>query len=685
MTAGSTGEYTPLEALNPNAEDHGDEAGEEQSHGKRTKVWQRVDATSFLAILLGFPVLLLAVTLLALFWHESVEAINRAEPNIYWARVVHAGWATRLVTVCTASIRAVMAFQAGLVTALVAGIALETTGAPLLHAPLYSMLRAVKAAPSNFWTATDFRPHLPRLLYVLVLIEVLVTAASQFLSTIFLSDFVDGTFTQRSNSTNVNILNATYGAADAWWSMPPAASWTFAELPGSFEDQPNFQDTGHTFRAFLPFEEEMQRTRLHRSVVQCRSWIIEYYVHLSGQIPTENLRYPLSIDQVSQPYINFTCILPVPAYWDNNTVGETSLCVPHTLSNWTVLNEDPLIQPAGFVEASNIFMVLDVLSTSAIIDTLGHTPAVQTIRTDGPWTIVSNGSAYIETLRISACLSNLAMQTLTVGMNSTTDNFEPTTAWDHVTQSYNTELSRLQLGVLSSENMSPVNKRGTLTLDPRSEWETFNPPADTLGIDPTTFFLVVIVSLPTLFISNLNFSYDPSVILSRRTTGFILGNSHPTHVDLFQDTLITTASPALAVQALLTRIYQMAYYKKLAQLNSPVAAVTAFSSTATIPAQWTGFVLGLMLIVIHSTIVVVVIGWFVRLTEISFIGSYWQTVAHVVSEETRPILEEAGRTDDRAVRVWAKREAVVESLRCRWILRRSFSGRVTLGPVNDGR
>ncbi|KAJ5824855.1 hypothetical protein N7447_007195 [Penicillium robsamsonii] len=179
-----TGEYIPLEALNTNGEDNDDEAEEEQPHRQRRNIWHRIDTTSILTIFLGFPFLLFAVTLLALFWHESMKAIDGAEP----------GWAAQLVTICTASIQTVVAFQAGLATAMVMAIASETTGAPLLHVPFYSILRAVKVAPSNFWTATNFQPQLSYFIYVMVLTEVLVTAASKFLSTIVLADFGNGTF-----------------------------------------------------------------------------------------------------------------------------------------------------------------------------------------------------------------------------------------------------------------------------------------------------------------------------------------------------------------------------------------------------------------------------------------------------------------------------------------------------------
>ncbi|KAJ5977006.1 hypothetical protein N7501_000348 [Penicillium viridicatum] len=695
-------EYISLETRNTNA--HNDDAEEEHPHHK-SNVWHRIDTASVLTVTIGFPILLLAVILLALFWYESMKAIDGAEPGTYWLRIVNAGWAAQLVTVCTASIQTVVAFQAGLATAMIAGIVLETTGTPILQGPFYSMLRAVKVAPSNLWTATNFQPHLSYFIYALVLTEVLVTAASQFLSTIFLSDFGNGTFSQSNNATNVSILHSTNNA-DISWSTPSAASWTFAELSESFEDRSGFHDTGHTFRAFLPFKEEAQRTKLRRlrgpvpvidHRVVCASPPLTNLsldatspnsLHLSGQIPTEDLTHPLLLHSYPGPYINFTCRLPNTILSNNNTVGETSLCVPGANLNWTVINEDTLIQPYSFPETSALFMVLDVTSTAAITIISAATRrirALQTIRTDGPWTMLSNGSAHIEALRVSACLTNLAVKTLTVGMNSTSDNFEPKTAWDFHTERYNTESSRLQLGVSSPANTSSTNHRGILRLEPRSQWETFDIPADTPGpeVDRTVFFTAILDSSPTWIASSVNYTFNAGVILSRKFPRFILGNAHPTHVDLFQDTLITTASPALALQALLARLCQMAYYEQLVKLATPVTAVTAFSLTTTIPVRWTGFILGMAFILVHSVIMVVIAVLFVRSTAISLIGSYWQTVAQVVSKETVPILEEADRMDDGAVEEWVKREKAVESPEDRWVLQGNADGRVTLGLVEN--
>ncbi|KAM3526971.1 hypothetical protein MY4038_006587 [Beauveria bassiana] len=98
---------------------------------------------------------------------SPAAAINTAtepEPARYWMRIVQAGWAARLVTVCTTVMLTVVALQGGLGTAMVAAILLETTttgrgGVSLFLGPFYSLLRASKASPVTLWTATGFRPR----------------------------------------------------------------------------------------------------------------------------------------------------------------------------------------------------------------------------------------------------------------------------------------------------------------------------------------------------------------------------------------------------------------------------------------------------------------------------------------------------------------------------------------------
>lgn len=698
-TRGDTRFHPTRKAPKPPSTKNDEESLIKKPEYKQRSLYQKVDTTGVLTIFLGPPILLLAVTFLVLFWWESQKAIDGDNPQAYWFRIVNADWATRLVTICTTTIRAVMVFQAGLATAMVAAVVLETKGIPLLQGPLYSVLRAVKVAPSNLFTATDFRPHLPPLIYTLVVAEVLVTAASQFLSTIYLTDFADSTFTQNNNSTNVSLIDTTFSSASGWWSMPAAASWTFGELSEPFKEEANYHDTGHTFRAFLPFDDEMQRTKLRRYQgplpimdhrVVCASPPLtnmtldvrdQDYISLSGDVSTGNLSYPLLIETDTPLRINFTCRLPIPFVLDNHTIGESSLCLARSQVNLTTLNEDPLVQPHGYPIASMMFLIIDVVDTGSVIRAGSSVVAARAVRHEGPWTVVTHGTDK-RTLRVSACLTNMAVQTITVGLSSSADSVEPRISWDKLTQSYNTSAPRHQLG--ASRRRENATERGVLTLEPRSQWGAVLRLKDlyTDEYDLPAFFMALLAALPTFMLAESGLNFSPGVLLSRLNPGFYSGNAHYDHVNMFQDTLNTTASPALAFQVLLTRIYQMAYYEELEKFKGTAVVSTAYSLTSSIPSQWTGLMIGTGLIAVHIVIVTVIAVQFLKHADNSIIGSYWQTISQIVSNETHPIFEQADRMNDEEVKRWAKRQ--FRNLKVRRSLRHQHNGRITLGiPPNN--
>jgi hypothetical protein len=69
-------------------------------------------------------------------------------------------------------------------------------------------------------------------------------------------------------------------------------------------------------------------------------------------------------------------------------------------------------------------MVLDIVSFQTMIDAVLTKQAVQFVRIDNPWAMVSNGSD-TEALRITACFANLGAQTFIAGMCSSWDSSEP--------------------------------------------------------------------------------------------------------------------------------------------------------------------------------------------------------------------------------------------------------------------
>lgn len=90
-------------------------------------------------------------------------------------------------------------------------------------------------------------------------------------------------------------------------------------------------------------------------------------------------------------------------------------------------------------------MVLDIVPFQAMQDAVSTKQAVQTVRNDGPWTMVLNGSD-TEALRITACCANIGAQTFIAHMSSSWDSSESLLTWDQQGQSYNTSMARRQVG-----------------------------------------------------------------------------------------------------------------------------------------------------------------------------------------------------------------------------------------------
>ncbi|PIG86689.1 phospholipase A2 protein family [Aspergillus arachidicola] len=462
---------------------------------------------------------------------------------------------------------------------------------------------------------------------MLVIIEVLVTVASQFLSTILISDFMDSSFINSNNLTEVGIFRPLGFTEAAWWRVPPASSWTFGELAESFSQGPNFHDTGHTYRAFIPFQDEAQRTSLRsfqgpaavmdqRVVCVSPSFVdlrlnSTFPPRLFGQMTLGNESYPILQNMETQGPINFTCALPFPS--KNTTYGMSSLCYPLLALTSNIQLEDPLvnINPddriplySGYNNplASPMLIVLDILDGVAMmarnLENITTPYRVTTLHKDGPWSIIMNGSN-TAALRVSSCFTNLAAKTFTVDMASSWQNWEPRLSWDRKSNSFDTESVRRQLG--ASLTPDSLNHRGVLALNPRSEWEDFDMRINAIENDFNEFdtyfhFTTTFLNLlptPQQALTPPDFPRANQGILLSEANTADTSTADRSYTDIFKDVLHDTNSPALALQALITRGTQAAYYENLMREDPIASALTAFSSTALIPARWDGFVAGL--------------------------------------------------------------------------------------------
>lgn len=595
---------------------------------KQRSLWARLGTVGILILGFGSLVLVLSVLPLAWLWAESLAAARGQRPSSVWLSVVKADWTTRIVTICTAFLRAVVTTQASVATTMFAAIILERVGAALADTPFYSIARAVNGSPGSLlWT-----PSMPlrgtglsRVTFALIVLEVSVTTAVQVLSTLLVVDFGNVAFTDTTNVPNIRILNDSLeGPFDTWWSIPPAAVWTFAEHSEPFVSGHKYHDTGHTYRAFLPYTEAAQRTSLRyfrgpAPITDQRVVCVQpalrglrldarnqYCPRLSGQIAMMNGTYPMLQRTETQPYVQFTCALPGLVTRSTQEHGLTSLCWPRGV-DWKVLVEDPLVIPGpvelegtlapGFPEGSTMFMLLDLVSTAAVGYHMVQDVRTITTNDSSPWMMVGNGTD-VPVLRVTACMANLGVDTFTAAITSEWAGSEPSMSWNRLEQRYDTGTTRIQLGAVLPQR--PLNHRGVLTLPPREEWEReslFSDEKATSFVSrsrPGIFTVALAISLQSPQISyetmlHYNQTANDGVILSSRDQVIQQSNAHDAHTVLFQDTLNQTQSPAIALQALLTRICQMIYYARLLRLDESEPAEMTFSREAVLRRIGWGF------------------------------------------------------------------------------------------------
>ena len=103
--------------------------------------------------------------------------------------------------------------------------------------------------------------------------------------------------------------------------------------------------------------------------------------------------------------------------------------------------------------------------------------------------------------------------------------------------------------------------RGILSLSARSAWRSEHYPNSLLGLQDF-FSRSLTGGVPDPMRVEDNKGVARSILLSVYSQSYL--HAHATHVAVFQDTLRDTESPALAPQAALARIHQMAYYNYLA-------------------------------------------------------------------------------------------------------------------------
>ena len=664
------------------------------------KSWRRLELLHHAILILGSVAIFAIFAFLAVLWEQSLAAVRGSggSSSLFLQRILASGWAPRVVTISTAILRAVIAAQAGIFTSMAAALVIERVGVAVPDAPFYSVVRALQSPPHSLlsymvggskgaWRKS--RPAFQVVTYALIMIEIAATIASQFLSTIMISDFAEATAVFQGLADPSTAVGSPYGGSivmsDNYWTIPAAANWRFAEADSEGEedapfvdDEKRVDDTGRTLRAFLPFEDERQRDSLRDYEgptdvfdfrVVCVRPALSELVYLTkfeqevlvGKVSVD-APYPM-LENTPSDNNHFACPLPSTFYGiSSNASGLTSIC--YTPGPFIKLDALPIFPGGVFSEQ---YMLLDATYNNDKYRTRNRTTG-QVARTEGPWAFIADSEG-AEMMRVTSCFVNQDFKTASVKMSSVQDGPEPRTSWNREQKTYDTTGSRRQLGVIDpNAASSPPQDRGLLVLNNPSDWgridvKQLSDPDYDLVNSPTYYSNMMLKSMHWQISSpeqeQLFNTTDNCVFLSNTTANRDNVIAHGAHFALFQETLRETSSPARAMQALFTRVTQMVFYDSLQRSAPRGRASAVFSTPALLPIRRLGLFGSAAIVGAHLCALLAVATLFLLCTDKSDLGQLWQALAHVVTDETLPVLRRAaadGGLRDRDVRELVRSE-----------------------------
>ncbi|RKL03346.1 hypothetical protein BFJ70_g17288 [Fusarium oxysporum] len=646
--------------------------------------WQRIGLPGMVILTVGTGVILFSVALLIFLWQGADRARSRHHRAEFWDNIVFKEWSTRLVTICSAAIRVSMGFQIGLAAAAMAAVILETTGSRFSDTAMLSIQRASSSSAGP----TDLLPTAWRhclagrssgLLYFLILaMTFFVALISTFTSTILLFDFGQD---QISAPVATSIKAVGFDAAEifpfngiSYWKSRPMAHWRFAESrPDELETPLRTEkaaDTGDVYRAMLPFDSPQDRTTL------------EYYAGPAVVVNQRTACFAPTLDNAELSYklndgsatgglyLNITAAVENQTDFIGSDASKLGQMTCRIHNNWIVTDapllpislcssvaspvpikngtENPL---SGWAYGFNSVLlvssgqVLNATTPTSDGKTGGLSPPEVPkewndlkFRQDGPWT-----TAYIakgpEVFNATVCyISQNLPHKYNVTVTGRAVPFEPEflAEWSTLTDRQNGTSILQQLGV----GVSPddTRERGILDLQVHSGPDAWADPDD--GKHVQTAYRLLWSTL--LEYSALGSWSLAGRIMNDEFLTQIIWPTHPEHGAVFQNILHLTGDPALAIQAVVFRFYQMLYYDWLPNFNPTHEVTTIHAKDVLIPQQWRGFVLVMAIIVAHFVVTTLTMVLFAQRTQSSLLGNAWQAVSQAVSPDTQDIIRAAG-------------------------------------------
>ncbi|CAG1990402.1 unnamed protein product [Fusarium graminearum] len=650
------------------------------SKHRRYSWWQSIGPVSATILIVSTLVILASYFVLIALWKGAEYATSHKTPILpnLWRAIVFNDRTAQVITICSAAIRTSISLQIGVLVSALAALILETSGTRMIDIPVLSVGR-IQSSPIGMLPVVvrQTTKSLSGAWHSCIIVtSVIILLVSNLNSTILLSDLGNSNIPgpHVTNDTGISFKSSVWiGGQDIMsWAVKPKAQWRFAETRLG---KSKYGDTGRVYRAFLPFQDEDTRSSL------------EYYSGPAIVANTRTICAPLPLYEFSIEYRLEDALNSGPALYlqekkhlqtfecgiigtagVNRTSWSVTLCSNHTKGLYihpndefnNELNNDKtqLLEREKYL-MRKIFIMNTTADIWSMMEEDGPTPKrLQNLssKTEGLWTKIYDSTG-VEILTATSCYYNIAKAGIyNVTMAGDAIPREPHWVpnfnyYDGATYTSDRQgflknktgqiLSQFGIGVETNDTA----QRGILRLDigPLTDEDNSYPSGpDRSGID-----------------RNLDAVLDEKSVGSNTTWDMSDGNvvvqtwsAHEFYRAVFLTSLLTTGDPALAIQSVLTRLHQVAYYELLDHYDIIYPVTTMHLTDKLIPVQWLGLGLVIGMAVVHLTQVFVVIVIFLSRTRLSALGNAWQAVAQA-AHVTKAV--ESSETDlDKDITAWAE-------------------------------
>lgn len=640
---------------------------------RRRTLTRSIGLVRIMVLFLGTLVILAVVGFLTFLWRGASEAVGQGDQgdqavSRVWRRILDSGWLLRLVAMSSLLYRVVAAAQVAVATEMLASLVLEGNGCLLPDLARLSLTRCQTAGPFQLAFA------MPRQLYGaaniatagLLAMLLIVTAATQFTSTILLTDFGAARIVGDPSTFNINFgfhyrmreedssnLFSPYAGVDYWTSRPPAYL-RFAEVSTPPVEEDGVYDTGFAARAFLPLVNSTQRVNIRSyegpaTVVDARVICIRPRLSIRSVSMTDSTTLSLSGTFVLGGTYNgleteyagtsdFSCLVATGRANQKPPQRSISLC-PVYSSPALMLGG---VRPDLSSHTTAYLLINSTATSDAWQDSSlgGIGPLTETSQPQGTWQSLRLKIAPDVGIDATLCFANPLPWNYQISATSSGDGFEPTLRWNVTTGAYNSGAARSLLGAVPAP--AAPEDRGLLRLTAPANWSTAVIP------DAPKTINYIWSALRT---RTRNVTLSLSLRENDGGDGEQLLVPHRAHIGLFQDILARTGgNAALALQALFFTMLQMAYADYAAEFEVAAEATALFSREAIIPVQWRGFMGFCAVTGTHIALVLAVAAVFLVRTRISMLGNAWQAVGQAAELAGGETVQAAAERTDKEVK-----------------------------------